>query len=78
MPFKKVFEGFCETDWPENCRKFKEEDGGQALIATISDEAPPNPQGQMFVRIQSWDENCEHREARQIEGKRVRVTIEEI
>lgn len=32
----------------------------------------------MFVRIQSWDENEDHRDARRWEGKKVRVTIEEI
>ena len=66
--------------------KYDEEDGGRALIATIyADGLSP-----MFVRIQSWDDEStgtdaqgyevgfKHTEARQLEGKKVRVTVEVI
>jgi len=78
--FKKVFEGVCAHDWPEDCKTFKSEDGGKALIATVYDEVPARTDQDtgMFVRIQSWDETGQHAEARQIEGKRVRITIEEL
>jgi hypothetical protein len=45
---------------------------------TLNTEFPENPDSQMFVRVQSWDETGQHHEARQIEGKRIRVVIEEI
>ena len=76
MPFKKVFEGVCEGFTPG---KFDREDGGQALIATIAGEYVPDvDEPGMFVRIQSWDESGVHKEALKIEGKRIRVTIEEL
>lgn len=69
--FRKVFEGVIEYD---------KEDGGQALIATIVDQTlnDSDTTTGMMVRVQSWDESEQHVEARQIEGKRVRVTVEEI
>lgn len=79
--FKRVFEG--EID-------YEREDGGQALIATICDPVPADDKCTMFVRVQSWDEKAlnkdgemrpdrySHKEARTLQGKRVRVTIEEI
>jgi hypothetical protein len=79
--FRKVFEGICAHDFPDDNKTFKSEDGGKALIATIYDEVPPPPadaQAGMFVRVQSWDETGQHVEARQIEGKRIRITIEEL
>jgi hypothetical protein len=76
MAFRKVFEGICEERFKSG--KFSEEDDGQALIATLNTEFPENPESQMFVRVQSWDETGQHHEARQIEGKRIRVVIEEI
>lgn len=46
------------------------EDGGKAKIGTIYSE------GDLFVRIQSWDEGCEHTEFAKLDGKKIRVTIE--
>jgi hypothetical protein len=48
----------------------KREDGGMARIADIEGD------GCLFVRLQSWDETCEHSEFTQFEGRRVRVTVE--
>ena len=73
--FRKVFEEVVE---------YQEEDGGQALIATISNQVPvaKDLENGMFVRVQSWETEKngvpEHKEARSIQGKRVRITIEEI
>jgi cold shock CspA family protein len=66
----------------EGLVKYDKEDGGQALIATIYEGGPED----MFVRIQSWEEEDqnnpdkepEHKTAKSLEGKRVRVTIEVI
>lgn len=57
----------------EGTVKCDKEDGGQALISSI--------EGQddfFFVRLQSWDENCEHSTMKSLEGKKVRVTVEVI
>lgn len=58
--------------------RFDNEDSGQALIAQIGggdgEVSPPN----MFVRIQSWDKNKEHKKALALINKRVRITIEVI
>lgn len=51
------------------------EDGGAARIACISGD---DQNSCLFVRIQSWDELNRHEEFRELEGKRVRVTIEVI
>jgi hypothetical protein len=48
------------------------EDGGCAMIGTISDNADVG----MFVRIQSWDEGKEHKDFKSLLGKKIRVTIE--
>lgn len=65
----------------EGLVEYTKEDSGQALIATIYEGGPKD----MFVRIQSWetedqntDKKPEHKTARSLEGKRVRVTIEVI
>lgn len=47
------------------------EDSGAARITEVGQEG-----SDMFVRIQSWDSLKTHEEHRQLEGKRVRVTIE--
>lgn len=47
------------------------EDSGKAKIGTIYGE-----EGNLFIRIQSWDEELKHEEFVQLEGKKVRVTIE--
>lgn len=55
--------------------KYDREDSGCALISEnigFDEEGTHN----MFVRIQSWDENKQHRHALSLAGKRVRVTIE--
>jgi hypothetical protein len=76
---KLVLEGVVEYD---------KEDGGRALIATINDIEDADCG--MFVRIQSWDDvstgkdeqgyevGFKHTQARQFEGKKVRVTVEVI
>lgn len=65
--------------------KYDKEESGAALIAHISSKGPDDP-GLVFVRIQSYDERAwenskdpaVHRQAKQLAGKRVRVTIEEL
>ena len=72
--------------------EYNSEDGGRALIADVLDCTD----GDMFVRLQSWDEEpiknedgtekedahgyplFAHKQARQFEGKKVRVTVEVI
>lgn len=72
---KKIFEGVVE---------YEKEDSGQALVATIYDEVPTNPNPQMFVRIHSWVDASPdsgdpvHAEAERLRKKKVRVTIETI
>ncbi len=64
---KKVFEGVVEFD---------EQDGGQALIASLSNVDTTSA---LFVRLQSYIEDgwiCDHIEAKLYEGKRVRLTLE--
>jgi hypothetical protein len=67
---KKVFEKKLNTE------EMTKEDGGQAMIFTISE--PFEEENGMFVRIQSWDENKEHKELKKFEGRKVRITIETI
>jgi hypothetical protein len=57
-----------------------EEDKGQAKIGELS-----VPEGErdtdsdtLFVRIQSWDEKKEHPDMKKIEGKKIKVTVEEV
>lgn len=58
--------------------QYEEEDSGQALIATIYGSED------MFVRIQSWNDLDgskkvpEHRNAKSLEGKKIKVTVEVI
>lgn len=63
MSKKFIFEGKCE---------FKREDSGAALVAQIDDEKEDG----LFVKIQSWDEDCLHTDASALTGKQVRVTVE--
>lgn len=65
---KRVFEGDFNQD-------VDIEDGGQARVHTISGD---DEDGDMFVRVQSWDESCQHRQIKEFEGKKVRVTVEVI
>jgi hypothetical protein len=58
----------------EGTVEIKEEDGGQAMIATIEDENVP----EFFLRLQSWSEERRHIVMRSLAGKRVRVTVETI
>lgn len=59
---------------------FTTEDSGCARVARLVD----NSVDRVFVRVQSWDEppgeedTPSHPEVDQLEGKKVRVTIEEI
>jgi hypothetical protein len=48
------------------------EDHGQAMIAEVGSY---REQG-MFVRLHSWDTNCEHAELTHLINKRIRVTVE--
>lgn len=48
------------------------DDGGQAMIAEFSGS------GELFVRVQSWDETKQHGWMSQLMGRRIRVTIEAI
>jgi len=52
----------------------KSEDGGQALIYTISDD---NEIG-MFIKLQSWDITKKHIDFNNLVGKKIKITIEEI
>lgn len=57
---------------PARASNIDVEDGGQAIIVTLSDKHDPN----LFIRFQSWDETKEHTSMKHFLGKRVRVTIE--
>lgn len=48
------------------------EDGHQAAIAEIGDD------DSLFVRLQSWSESKSHPILERLNGKKVRITIEEI
>jgi hypothetical protein len=52
------------------------EDGGCAKIVNVVDE--PDEEKGIFIRLQSWDESKEHKDFHQLEGKKVRITIETI
>lgn len=67
---KKVYEGILKME--------SVDDGGQARIATVvsQPDTRTDPEDQMFVRVQSWDEHCEHPQFKEFEGKKVRVTVE--
>lgn len=67
---KKVFEKRLN---PEEAKK---EDGGQAIIFTVSE--PFEEENGMFVRIQSWDDKKEHTDLKKFEGRKIRITIETI
>lgn len=70
---QKVIEGTIDKS---NTDK---EDGGQALITTMDfRDTPEDEDNGMFVRIQSWDENCKHEEFKKFEGRKIRITIETI
>lgn len=55
----------------------KFEDGGQAMIIRngLSDNEEENG---MFVKLQSWDENKEHKVLKKFVGRNIRITIETI
>jgi hypothetical protein len=70
---KKIIEGKIDK---ENTNT---EDGGQAVITTMEfRDTPEDEDNGMFVRIQSWDENCKHEEFKKFEGRKIRITIETI
>ncbi len=72
-PAKKVIEGKIDKENTDT------EDGGQALITTIDfRDTPEEEDNGVFVRIQSWDENCKHEEFKKFEGHKIRITIETI
>jgi len=64
---KKVIEDTFEVE--------SVEDGGAARIANLQDG---HEDGCLFIRVQSWDEHLRHEEFRELEGKKVRITIEAI
>lgn len=64
---KRVYEGYLEIE--------SVDDSGRARIASVVEQVA-DPDDQMFVRVQSWDESCEHPQFKNFEGKRVRVTVE--
>ncbi len=61
-----------------NPQDIEREDGGQAVILTLTGD--PDQETGVFVRIQSWDQTCFHKEIRELfdaaSGKSIRVTIE--
>ncbi len=71
--FTKTIDGHIEKENTDV------EDNGQALITTIDfrDTSEDEDNG-MFVRIQSWDEKCQHTEFKKFEGRKIRITIETI
>jgi len=50
------------------------EDSGHARILRLDGEEDSN----IFVRLQSWDEECTHEELMQFYNKKVRITIETV
>lgn len=57
------------TEYEVPCSK---EDGGQAMIVELGSET----QGQIFVRLHSWDTTCAHPEMQMLMGKRIKVSVE--
>jgi uncharacterized protein (DUF433 family) len=66
---KKVFEGVLHIE--------SVEDGGQARVAMLN-KTELSDHETMFVRVQSWDESCDHPDFKRFEDKKVRVTVEVI
>ena len=63
-----------EDMFDEKNAMIEKEDGGCAMIATISDDDETG----VFIRVQSWDDNKEHEDFKSLIGKKVRITIEVI
>ncbi len=59
----------------EGMVEFDTEDSGCAMIGQVDRDGNAEERG-LFVRIHSWDEGKKHADARLLEGKRVRVTID--
>ena len=55
---------------------FYKEDMGKALIAELSEDS--SDPDSVFVRLHSWDETKKHDQIMGLQGKKVRITIEEI
>ena len=55
----------------DTLKEISVEDSGCARIAELSNE-----DSYVFVRLQSWDEDCKHPEFMEFYGKKVRITIE--
>ncbi len=51
------------------------EDGGRALIVD-DDGRYTRGDDHMFVRLQSWDDDCQHPLLKSLIGKKVKITIE--
>ena len=49
---------------------FEREDGGRALIAELDGD------GDLFIRLQSYDEWMLHTQAKELAGRKVKITIE--
>lgn len=52
------------------------EDSGKARIIEVGVQEKGTPLDCFFVRLQSWDQTKQHEVLKQLEGKRLRVTIE--
>lgn len=60
-----------EQDWSEG--DLDTEDGGMALIYHLFDNNVP----EMFVKLQSWDDDAKHKYFNKcFRGRRLKVTIE--
>lgn len=71
MKFQKGFK-MAKLIFEDRISQVDVEDSGCARIAVLD----PDDYGQLFVKLQSWDEECNHPEFNEFYGKRVRVTIE--
>lgn len=54
------------------------EDGGQAKIFHADGIDTDESENGVFVRIQSWDENCIHANFNKLLGRKIKITIETV
>jgi hypothetical protein len=81
--FKKRLNDIFSVKHPEHKISFigkldqvTTEDGGQALISDPF-ELSAGDNG-IFVRVQSWDEEKEHKEFKKFQDKEIRITVETV
>ena len=67
----KVFHGDLNEEF------LSKEDGGRAIIAYIDNDDEVEDPG-MYVKLISWDDDCQHGEFEQFKNKKVKITIETI